>query len=73
MMGELEKIISFDSLSDEQKEQTIQVALKSLETSAVVADKVVNERGWDDQLIDKTCTHIDNDQFEDAYNILFKN
>lgn len=64
--SEVEEICPFDDKSDEQREEILKVALKSVEVTVYILNRLVNDKGLDREKLNELKKLIDENNLEKA-------
>ncbi len=72
VMNEIEEIIPYDSVSDEEREKIIKVAMKTIETTTIVMHEFLKEDSVNYTKIDEAVDFLDKNKYEEAYKFIFE-
>ena len=70
ILSELEEVVSFEGKNDEQREDIIKTATKSLEVSTILFSKFLKDDSIDATMLDKVTNLIAEEKMEEAADII---
>lgn len=72
-LGEVEEICSFESKTDEQREEVIKVVMKSVEVATSLMTHFVNEDGLNRGFFERCESLVKEDQFQELAALINSN
>ena len=72
LLSELEEVVSFENKTDEQREDIMKTAIKSLEVSAVLTTKFINDDSLNQSMLDEVNGLIEDQKLQEAADLINK-